>query len=126
MNNYEEIIERIHASNMHKRESELNAIPFETRPHWPKIVLAASIACLICLSTVIITNNQPQPLEIAEGNTPKQFQSTDQLAIKTSEPQSMTSVPSALKEDKLTVVCLNDCDEKEVLQRFEQTLSSLN
>ncbi|MCQ2278463.1 MAG: hypothetical protein MJZ62_04090 [Bacteroidales bacterium] len=128
MNNYEEIIEQIHESNMHKRESEQNLAPSRTHQLWIKMALAASLACVVCLSVFIIgnPNNQPQPFEIARIEDPDQFENMCQPDVKPSEPQATTSMRSNPKDDKLIVVCQNDCDVEDVLQRFEQTLSTLN
>lgn len=128
MNNYEEIIEQIHSSNMHKRESELNIILSKTHRLGIRITIAASLVCIVCLSLFIIrnTNNQPQPLEIAKVKAPNQHQNPDLPTVEPSEPQSTTYLPITHKDDNLTVVCQNNCDVEDVLQRFEQTLSSLN
>lgn len=126
MNNYEEVIERIHASNMHKRESEMNASPSKKHLPCTKMAIATSIACLVCLSVLTITNHQPQPLEMARVNESSHCQNIDCQTTEQSEPQPSPYLPIVHHDDNLTVICLNDCDEKEVLQRFEQTLSSLN
>lgn len=126
MNNHEDAIERIHASNMRKRESEMNAGPSKSHPAWTKMAIAASVAALVALSIFTITSNQPQSLEVAKANEPTHYPDTDHLAAEPSEPQSATSVTAVPHNDDLTVVCQNDCAAEEVLQRFEQTLLSLN
>ena len=126
MNNYEEIIERIHAANMSRRESEVNVGPYRTHVPWAKMAMAASVAGLVALSLFTIINDQPRPLEMAKVYEPSHCQEIDRPAAETSEMQSSPCVQIALHDDKLSVVCQDDCAVEDVLQRFEQTLSSLN
>ncbi len=126
MNNYEDIIEQIHRLSMQKRELESSTAPTKTHLAWPRIAIAASISAIVCLSLVAYLGNQHKSLDTTKVVASNKSSHIDEMTIELQTCQQISDSDSTSNGGGLSVVCPSKCDVNEVLQRFEQTLMSLN
>lgn len=138
MNNYDNIIEQLHAENMAKREAEARGTAAPISRPWFPTAIAASLAAIIGITLLIRLSSKPEPTETTAQNLSIQPNPTGMTA--SAQPQSLEAAePSLLDtptpdeqprrsiiDDGLQVVCENNCNPEEVLRRFEETLHSLN
>lgn len=138
MNNYDNIIEQLHAENMAKREAEAHGTAAPVHRPWPKMTIAATLAAIVGVALLIHLNSQPEPTEMTAQNLSIQPNPTEITAsaptqsTEAAEP-SLLDIPTpdaqprrSVSDDRLRVVCENNCNPEEVLRRFEETLHSLN
>lgn len=138
MNNYDNIIEQLHAENMTKREAEAHGTTAPVRRPWSKMAIAATLAAIVGIALLFRLSSQPDPTEMTAQNLSIQPNPTE---ITASAPtQSLEAAESSLvdtptldaqprhsvSDNRLRVVCENNCNSEEVLRRFEETLHSLN
>lgn len=138
MNNYDNIIEQLHAENMAKREAEAHGTAAPVHRPWPKMTIAATLAAIVGVALLIHLNSQPEPTEMTAQNLSIKpnptgiTASTPTQSLEAAEPSLLgTPTPDAqprrsVSDDRLRVVCENSCNPEEVLRRFEETLHSLN
>lgn len=126
MNNYEDIIEQIHNLSMQKRELESDTTPDKTHLAWPKIAIAASIFAIVCISVVAYLGNRHESLDATKVVAASKPGYMDEMTKELQARQPISNSDSAPDGGGLSVICPDGCDVNEVLQRFEQTLMSLN
>lgn len=126
MNNYDDIIEQIHQANVCKRVSESNTPDKKMQPVWSFVAIAASIACLVCVSVFFVNSYHPQTPDMADVSIPIQYQNGTTIDAVTQDSPTTPILSRTSKDEQLTVVCQNDCNIDDVLSRFKQTLLTLN
>lgn len=138
MNNYDNIIEQLHAENMAKREAEAHGTAAPVHRPWPKMTIAATLAAIVGIVLLFRLSSRPDPTEMTAQNLSIQpnptgiTASTPTQSLEAAEPSLLgTPTPDAqprrsVSDDRLRVVCENNCNPEEVLHRFEETLHSLN
>ncbi len=138
MNNYDNIIEQLHAENMTKREAETHGTTAPVRRPWSKMAIAATLAAIVGIALLFRLSSRPDPIETpAQGLSIQPNPTGMTAAAQSQNPEaaesSLLDTPTldaqprhSVSDDRLRVVCENNCNPEEVLRRFEETLHSLN
>lgn len=124
MNNYDNIIEQLHAENMTKREAEAHGTTAPVRRPWSKMAIAATLAAIVGIALLFRLSIQPNPTGMTAAAQSQNPEAAESSLVDT--PTLDAQPRHSVSDNRLRVVCENNCNPEEVLRRFEETLHSLN